>query len=91
MKRLAPGARISGVGGWWNGRHIGLKIQWGASPVGVRIPSRPSLRIPNLSPHDAPSRRGKGQDVIIAGFLQITLRRQLLDHCPGDVHVREEE
>jgi hypothetical protein len=24
--------------GWWNGRHRGLKILWGASPVRVRVP-----------------------------------------------------
>jgi hypothetical protein len=26
---------------WWNGRHWGLKIPWGATPVWVRIPPRP--------------------------------------------------
>ena len=26
---------------WWNGRHRGLKIPWGATPVWVRVPSRP--------------------------------------------------
>ena len=25
---------------WWNGRHKGLKIPWGVSPVRVRVPPR---------------------------------------------------
>ena len=30
-----------GLAAWWNGRHWGLKIPWGVTPVPVRVRPRP--------------------------------------------------
>lgn len=51
--------------GWWNGRHVGLKIQWVVMPVRVQLPPRVQITNNSLSGNTNVQRWWMGNEPVV--------------------------